>query len=72
MILIKSQLGFKQFFISMVTDISMNDFPTDNIFSGSISKTITFFIPLLRRDITNKSQVHSRVWGHMGGGLILK
>ena len=26
MILIKSQLGLKQFFISMVTDINMNDF----------------------------------------------
>ena len=25
MILIKSQLGLKQFFISMVTDINMND-----------------------------------------------
>ena len=48
MILIKYQLAPakpEQFFISMVTDINMNDFPTDNTFNGSFSKTVTIFIP---------------------------
>ena len=35
----------QQFFISMVTDINMNDFLPDNTFTGSFSKTITIFIP---------------------------
>ena len=45
MILIKYHLDLKQFFNSMVTDINMNDFLTDNTFNGSFSKTITIFIP---------------------------
>ena len=31
----------------MVTDINMNDFPTDTTFTGSFSKTIKIFIPSL-------------------------
>ena len=55
----------------MVTDINMSDFPTYNTINGSFSMTITIFYSLLRRVITNKSQVHSRAGG-MGRGSNIK
>ena len=54
----------------MTTDINMNDFPTKQYIT--MGHSIDFqFQSLLRRVNTNINQVHSRVWGHLGG-LTLK
>ena len=71
MILIKYQLDLKQFFIAMVTDINMNDSLTRHYIT--LSHSVNFYnCSLLRRVNTKICQVHSRVWGHMGGGPTLK
>ena len=71
MILIKSQLDLKQFFISMVTDINMNDSLPRQYITQGYSVNFSLLFPL-KGVKTKISQVHLRVWGHMGGGPTLK
>ena len=66
-----SLLKPQHYSISMMTDINMNDFLTRQYFTMGHSVRLSILFPL-RRVNTNISQVHSRVWGHMGGGLTLK
>ena len=46
MILIKSQLDLKQFFISMVTDIHMNDSPPRHYITQGHSVNFSLLFPL--------------------------
>ena len=46
MILIKSQLDLKQFFISMVTDINMNDSPPRHYLTQGHSVNFSLVFPL--------------------------
>ena len=46
MILIKSQLDLKQFFISMVTDINMNDSPCRQYITQGHSVNFSLLFPL--------------------------
>ena len=66
MILIKSQLDLKQFFISMVTDINMNDSPPRQYITQGHSVNLSLLFPLKRVKI-KISQVHPRVWGTLEG-----
>ena len=46
----------------------MKDFPNRQYIKMGHSVRLSIY-SLLRRVNTNKSQIHPRVWGHMGGGI---